>query len=193
MSTRQASAAAAIAASATFIIGACTAGAVLGAANPAPAVAAPEEFAPYVTAGGRICDAIDAHTIAATLEVSSAFDTEAVGAARQQGPAQFVPAVWESVGADVDDTGRVIGEPGSGDATDPADATMALSRLMCAIADRQNTAVEAGELHGERTELVLAAVAVGEQQVLDAGGVPSSGEATDFVDAVTTAAATGKE
>lgn len=193
MSTNTAAAAASIAAAATVVIGACTAGAVLGAANPAPKVSAPDEFAPYIAAGGRICKQIDEHMIAATLEVSSGFDTEASGAARQQGPAQFVPSVWRSVGAEVDDTGRVIGGPGSGDPADPADATMALSRMMCAIADRQAPAVEAGELRGERDELVLAAFAVGEKSVLAAGGVPNDREAEHFVDAVTTAAVAGKE
>ena len=178
-------------AAAAVIIGAGATGAVLGAQHEAVAVSptVPDEFAPYVAAGAQECETVDAPLLAGVLDATSRFDTEATGAAGQEGPAQFLPATWEVMGVDVDNEGQIIDMPGTGDPKDPGDATMALARLLCTIDADQEGPRSDGTISGDRVDLVLAAHVAGGQAVLDAGGVPPYAEVRDFLAAVDTASA----
>lgn len=179
-------------AAAAVIIGAGATGAVLGAQHEAVAVSptVPDEFAPFVAAGAQECDVLDAPLLAGVLDATSRFDTEATGAAGQEGPAQFLPATWEVMGFDVDEDGQIIDMPGTGDPRDAGDATMALARLLCTIDAHQERPREAGTISGDRVDLVLAAHVAGEQAVTDAGGVPPYPEVRDFLAAVDAGRAT---
>lgn len=184
-------AALAAAGGAAVIIAAAGAGAILGAQSDAVAVSptVPDDFAPFVAAGAEECETVDAPMLAGVLDASSHFDTEATGGAGQEGPAQFLPATWDVMGFDVDNEGQIIDLPGTGDPKDPADATMALARLLCTIDTHQQPARESGDIAGDQVDLVLAAHVAGEQAVLDAGGVPPHAEVRDFLAAVDTASA----
>lgn len=171
---------------ALVIGGAATSGAVLGAQKDTAAASptVPGEFAPFVMAGGQACEAVDAPLLAGVLDASSGFDTDLTGGAGQQGPAQFLPETWDVMGSAVDDDGHMADMPGSGDPRDPGDATMALARLLCVIDEHQAEPRAAGDIAGDRTDLMLAAHVAGEQAVLDADGVPPYAEVTEFLEAV---------
>ena len=93
-----------------------------------------------------------------------------------------MPDTWATSGAEVDkNTGEVIGPPGSGDPRSIPDALMASGRYLCDAAQKVKQWKANGSVHGDDTELMLAAYNAGPYAVQSAGGVPLKGETQDYV------------
>lgn len=141
----------------------------------------PEAFVKWIKLSGKQCKAISPPLIAALLEQESRFSTTAISPAGATGPAQFTPDTWVGHGAKVDDNGKPIGPPGSGDPNDIPDAVMAAGRLLCKHADSVAEWKSAGLVSGDDTELILAAYNAGPGNVQEAHGVPAFPETQHYV------------
>lgn len=145
----------------------------------------PPEVEPWVRRAGGLCQGVSSSLLAAQMEAESTFKPDLVSPAGAQGWAQFMPGTWATVGAEVDEDGNIVGAPGSGDPTDPADAAMAQGRYMCQLHGQMKSALDAGEVSGDITELTLAAYNAGPGNVLKFGGVPPFAETTAYVKKIT--------
>lgn len=141
----------------------------------------PEELRKWIPLSAAQCDDIDAPLLAGLLYQESKFQPGLTSGAGAHGYAQFMPGTWAAKGAKVDDKGKVVGPPGSGDMNDPADATMAAGRYLCEIADIQRPQIASGQIKGDPTELMLAGYNAGTGGVQDAGGVPPYAETQQYV------------
>lgn len=143
---------------------ACAIGATAqsGSADPGAALDAgsvPEEFVPFLERAAKECDAVSAPVLAAQLYHEGGFqphEPRDVGADTPvSGYGQFLESTWAAYGAEVDDEGNVIGEPGSGDPNDVGDAVMAQARYNCANAETIEQWKTEGRLVGEDTTALM--------------------------------------
>ena len=142
----------------------------------------PEELRKWIGLGGRVCREVDSPLLAGLLyHESMGFQATAVSPVGAQGYGQFMPDTWATAGAEVDDNGEVVGPPGSGSPSDPADATMAAARYMCEIAEGQRDGIASGELSGDPQTLLLAGYNAGPGAVEQYGGVPPYAETQKYV------------
>lgn len=142
----------------------------------------PEELRRWIKLGGRVCKEVSSPLLAGLIEHESiGFQATAESPVGAQGYAQFMPDTWAGAGAEVDENGEVIGPPGSGSPSDPADATMAAARYLCNIAKDQKEQIASGEIKGDPTELMLAGYNAGSGAVQKYGGVPPYEETQSYV------------
>lgn len=143
---------------------ACAIGATAqsGSADPGAALDAgsvPEEFVPFLERAAKECEAVSAPVLAAQLYHEGGFqphEPRDVGADTPvSGYGQFLASTWAAYGAEVDDEGNVIGEPGSGDPNDVGDAVMAQARYNCANAETIEQWKSEGRLVGEDTTALM--------------------------------------
>jgi hypothetical protein len=88
--------------------------------------------------------------------------------------------VWAQFGAEVDDDGNVVGQPGSGDPKNLADATMAVGKQYCDSLDTaKSLQATAGGVDTET--LALSIVTAGEQYVRDHGALSTDCDTADGV------------
>lgn len=142
----------------------------------------PPEYVKWIEKSAAQCEELTAPIQAALIWAESGFTIGAVSNVGAQGPAQFMPDTWATSGAEVDkNTGEVIGPPGSGDPRSIPDALMASGRYLCDAAQKVKQWKANGSVHGDDTELMLAAYNAGPYAVQSAGGVPLNGETQDYV------------
>lgn len=141
----------------------------------------PDEFVKWLKLGGRECKGISSPLLAAQMQQESGFQKEIGSPAGAYGPSQFMPGTWQTWGYKVDDEGKSTGEAGAGDITDPADATMAQARLMCANWETAERKIDNGTWSGDPVELTLASYNAGEGNVDNYGGVPPFAETQHYV------------
>ncbi|WP_151550187.1 MULTISPECIES: peptidoglycan DD-metalloendopeptidase family protein [Corynebacterium] len=141
----------------------------------------PAEFVKWIELAGGLCEEISAPLVAGLIYQESQFSTTAVSSAGATGPAQFMPGTWASSGAKVDETGQVVGPPGSGSPNDIADAVMAAGRYLCGSAKQVKQWKAEGKVSGDDTELILATYNAGGGNVLTYGGVPPFAETQQYV------------
>lgn len=142
----------------------------------------PTGLAPLIRTAGATCAAAPPSVLAAQLEAESAWNAAARSPVGAQGIAQFLPGTWIRWGRDGDGDG--VRNPWN-----PADAIPAQAGYDCALADRMQAALRAGQVSGRLTDLMLAAYNAGPQTVLDAHGVPPIQETRDYVARITARAA----
>lgn len=135
----------------------------------------PPGWARWFNLSAQQCQQMTPSLLAAQSGAESGFDTSAISEVGAGGPSQFMPATWVTQGAEVDESGQVIGPPGSGDPSDPGDAIMAQGRYMCAIAEQVDGWIDVGKVTAPngRPELYLAAYNAGPGAVLASGGFPT--------------------
>ena len=131
----------------------------------------------------RQCDAVTEPLLAGLMDHESMnFTPNAVSGAGAQGWAQFMPDTWAAYGAQVDDeTGEVIGPPGSGSPDDEEDATIASAKFLCKLDEYLAPGIDSGKITGDRQELMLAAYNAGPGAVEQFGGVPPYAETQKYV------------
>ncbi|WBT09405.1 peptidoglycan DD-metalloendopeptidase family protein [Corynebacterium sp. SCR221107] len=144
----------------------------------------PADWVRPIQIAGATCDAVNAPLIAALLEQESGFQAGAASGVGAQGPAQFMPATWAGIGAEMSEDGKVIGPPGSGDISDPKDAIPAAGRYLCQIAANQAPLIASGAIKGDRVQLMLAGYNAGEGAVQQYGGVPPYAETQNYVTSI---------
>lgn len=145
-------------------------------------VGIPEDVARFIPLSAKQCPQINAPLVAGLMDHESVgFQQFAVSTAGAQGYGQFMPGTWAAVGAEVDDDGKVIGPVGSGSPNDPGDATMAVGRYLCAVAETLRPGIESGAIRGDQTELILAGYNAGPGAVQEYGGVPPYSETQKYV------------
>lgn len=145
----------------------------------------PAELEPWLKRAGSLCAGVSPALLAAQMQQESHFTPHLVSTSGARGYAQFMPGTWASIGAEVDDNGKVIGQPGSGDPNDPADAAMAQGRYMCQLREQMEGELATGRVSGDITELTLAAYNAGPGNVQTYAGVPPFTETTAYVKAIT--------
>lgn len=142
----------------------------------------PEDVAKFIPLSAAQCSAINAPLVAGLMaHESQGFQQYAVSNKGAQGYGQFMPGTWASVGAEVDDEGNVVGPPGSGSPNDAGDATMAVGRYLCQVADDLRPGIESGAIKGDATELMLAGYNAGPGAVQQYGGIPPYAETQKYV------------
>ncbi|MCQ4626177.1 peptidoglycan DD-metalloendopeptidase family protein [Corynebacterium sp. CCUG 69979] len=131
----------------------------------------------------RQCDAVTEPLLAGLMDHESInFTPRAVSEKGAQGWAQFIPETWATYGAEVDnETGEVIGPPGSGSPHDEEDATIASAKFLCTLDEYLAPGIESGQIKGDRQELILAAYNAGPGAVEQYGGVPPYTETQNYV------------
>lgn len=145
----------------------------------------PEELQHILGRVGMKCPEVTSDVVAALMKQESQFNGNAVSPTGARGWAQFMPGTWAGIGAKVDDdTGEVIGPPGSGDPSDPEDAVMAAERYLCSIAVNQRPRIASGALHGDPLDLMLAGYNAGEGAVQQYGGIPPYQETVGYVKSI---------
>lgn len=134
----------------------------------------------------RECSAVNEALLAGLMDHESMnFTPQAVSPVGAQGWAQFMPDTWKTYGAEVDDnTGEVIGPPGSGSPHDEEDATIAAGKFLCHLDEELAPARESGQIKGDPEELILAAYNAGPGAVIAHGGVPPYSETQNYVKVV---------
>ncbi len=138
----------------------------------------PPRYERWVRQAATVCPEVSAPLIAAQIEQESGWNPDAVSKAGAQGLSQFMPGTWPSVAVDAD---------GNGTASpfDPADAIMAQATYDCRIAARAEQDLASGRIHGDITDIILAAYNCGYGCVLAAGGPQvGNGETDDYVPSV---------
>lgn len=148
---------------------------------PLAAGSVPSELEPWLKRAGSQCEGVDAPLLAAQMGAESGFQKGRTSTSGAQGYSQFMPGTWATWGREVDDEGREVGGPGSGDPNDPGDATMAQARYMCQLHSEMADAKAQGKVSGDTTDLTLAAYNAGPGAVLEYGGVPPYAETTAYV------------
>lgn len=136
----------------------------------------PAEFVKWLKLAARECDGIDAPLLAAQIQQESGFQQHGHNAAGAAGYTQFIDATWQTWGHKVDEQGRPIGPPGSGDRNNVGDAVMAQARYMCSIQNTIKGWMDEGKVKGDLTELTLAGYNAGEHRILEFRGMPTGGE-----------------
>ena len=142
----------------------------------------PPAYASLVQRAGSACPAAPPSILAAQLETESGWNPTARSSAGAMGIAQFMPGTWASLGVDGDGDGRA-------DVWNPADAITTQARYDCILAAQMSAALQAGQVTGTLTELMLAAYNAGPQAVLAAHGVPPFPETRSYVATITSRAA----
>lgn len=141
----------------------------------------PAAYQQALATAGRLCPQAPAPVLAAQLEAESAWNPQATSPAGAQGMAQFMPGTWALYGRDGDGDGRA-------DPYNPYDAIASQAAYDCALARQLAPAITAGQLHGDATQLMLAAYNAGPDAVLRHGGIPPFDETTTYVQRIMTRA-----
>jgi soluble lytic murein transglycosylase-like protein len=144
-------------------------GGPLAAGAPVPAA-----YRPWIERAGSRCPQISPALIAAQLSAESGFNPNARGAAGELGIAQFMRATWESW------KGTAGASP-----LDPEAAIDAQGRFMCHLAGAAQAGVDRGQLHGNVSQLALAAYNAGFDAVQAAGGLPAIPSTRAYVARIT--------
>lgn len=132
----------------------------------------PARYQGDILAAAGACPRISPSILAAQLQVGSDWDPNAVSAGGAQGLAQFQPATWQVWGGDLD-------EDGTNSPLDPGDAIRAQAAYLCHLLD-----ITGQVASGDRVAAIsvaLAAYHVGEQAVLEHGGIPPSAAVQGYV------------
>ncbi len=138
----------------------------------------PPQYERWVRQAGTVCPEVSAPLIAAQIEQESNWRPDAVSKAGAQGLSQFMPETWPSVAVDADGNGTAS-------PLDPADAIMAQATYDCRIAARAERDLASGRIHGDITDIILAAYNCGYGCVLSAGGPQvGNGETDNYVPSV---------
>jgi cell wall-associated NlpC family hydrolase len=135
----------------------------------------PPEYVPWLLKAGALCQGITAPLLAAQLEAENGFRhgvTAPVSSTGAQGPAQFMPATWQTWGKDYDGSGPPP------DVNSIPDAVMSQGALMCENYRMCSAGVADGSLAGDPVALALAAYNAGFGAVQRNGGMPSGGDYT---------------
>ena len=138
----------------------------------------PQRFVKWITLAGQICDGITAPLLAAQIRAESGFNENATSVTGAEGSSQFQPTTWPTWGAKVDENGKAISPPGTGDPRNAADATMAQGHMMCSDYNNMKKLIASGRVKGDPVALTIAAYNAGIGAVLNAGGMPSGGDYT---------------
>lgn len=138
----------------------------------------PQRFVKWITLAGQICDGITAPLLAAQIRAESGFNEGATSPTGAEGSSQFQPETWPTWGAKVDENGKAISPPGTGNPRNAADATMAQGHMMCSDYNNMKKLIAAGRVKGDPVALTIAAYNAGIGAVLNAGGMPSGGDYT---------------
>lgn len=132
----------------------------------------PADLAPMIERYGAVCPALSAPLLAAQLYQESRFDPSAVNPrSGAQGLGQFLPRTWTTYGIDADADGKA-------DPFSPADAIASAASYDCVLAR------DIASVHGDPTDLMLAAYNAGPYAVIDAAGVPPFAETQHYVAAI---------
>lgn len=138
----------------------------------------PPQYERWIREAATVCPEVSAPLIAAQIEQESAWNPNAVSKAGAQGLSQFMPETWPSVAVDAD-------RNGTASPFDPADAIMAQATYDCRIATRAEQDLASGRIHGDITDIILAAYNCGYGCVLGSGGPQvGNGETDDYVPGV---------
>ncbi|WP_082945274.1 peptidoglycan DD-metalloendopeptidase family protein [Mycobacterium sp. 852013-50091_SCH5140682] len=135
----------------------------------------PPVFVPWIVKAGAICEGIKAPILAAQLEAENGFRYGAsapVSSTGAQGPAQFMPATWQTWGKDYDNSGPPP------DVNSIPDAVMSQGALMCENYRECAAGIANGSIAGDPVALALASYNAGFGAVQRAGGMPSGGDYT---------------
>ena len=152
--------------------------AAMGLATGLRAGTVPAAYLQAVTTAGTRCAEAPAPLIAAQLEAESGWNPGAVSPVGAQGMAQFMPGTWATWGLDAN-------SDGSADPFDPFDAIASLAAYDCALADQLRSAVTLGQIHGDLTQLMLAAYNAGPAAVEQYHAIPPYAETTTYVQTIT--------
>ncbi|RSM96376.1 lytic transglycosylase domain-containing protein [Streptomyces sp. WAC 01325] len=136
--------------------------------------AVPEDLLEPIQDAGGICPEITPVVIAAQLEVASGYKTDKVSETGEEGISQLNREVFKRLGRDGDGDGEIS-------ALDPADSIATQGIYMCELADRLRPLAAEGDPERSVLSLALAAYKVGPEQVREAGAVPASAEAQQYV------------
>lgn len=141
--------------------------------------AVPEWARPILRRAATTCPQITAPLLAAQIETESDWNPNAYNeASHATGLAQFLPTTWTTWGRD-----------GNGDGTadprNPTDAIISQAAYMCHLASMIKGMPD---LHGELTDLALAAYNAGPGNVHKYGGIPPFPETTNYVTKIRTLA-----
>lgn len=138
----------------------------------------PPEFVKWLKLGAQECDGVDAPLLAAQIKQEGDFQPHGHNSAGAAGYTQFIDGTWNTWGHKVDEEGKPIGPPGSGDRNNIGDAVMAQARYMCHIRETIDGWMKDGKVRGDLDDLTLAGYNAGEHRVLEFGGMPTGGEFT---------------
>lgn len=138
----------------------------------------PAEYRPWLTKAARDCShpEITPALLAAQLNQESRFSTGAVSDAGARGPAQFMPASWDTWGRDADSNG--VADP-----TDVGDAVTAQGRMMCSLVGQAKSSGYADDPR----ELALAGYNAGWGAVEKYEGIPPYAETRNYVQVIVAA------
>ncbi|MGN7157745.1 peptidoglycan DD-metalloendopeptidase family protein [Dietzia cercidiphylli] len=143
--------------------------------------AIPEEFVRWYQMASQVCEEFTAPLGAAQTKQEGNFQKHGANHAGASGYTQFIPGTWAVWGRKVDDSGKPVGPPGSGDPNSIGDAVMAQAHYMCAIFANQRPLIDSGKIKGDPVDLALAGYNAGEGAVIQYGGIPPYAETTNYV------------
>lgn len=143
--------------------------------------AIPEEFVKWYQIASQVCPEFTAPLGAAQTKQEGNFQKHGANHAGASGYTQFIPGTWAVWGRKVDESGKPVGPPGSGDPNSIGDAVMAQAHYMCAIFANQRPLIESGKIKGDPVDLALAGYNAGEGAVMQYGGIPPYAETTNYV------------
>lgn len=137
------------------------------ATDPSAAVDIDPSYIPWLRRAASACTVLEPSVLAAQIDQLSGWSDDSDELSGQKGIAAFTDDEWRTWGKDDDGNGR-------SSPRDPADAIMALGRRDCSLAGKVTELRTEGRINGDLVELTLAAYAVGEDAVTEAGRVPSA-------------------
>ncbi|MEU6337695.1 hypothetical protein ABZ839_25215 [Streptomyces cellulosae] len=123
-------------------------------------------YVPWLRKATADCVGVTPALLAAHIDQLSGWQSESASLS-ELGVARFTTASWKKWGR---------AEDGNGTSTplDKVDAIMALGRQDCSLSKQMTTLRTKGAVNGDLADLTLAAYAVGVDEVVEAGKVPSS-------------------
>ncbi|MEU6201521.1 NlpC/P60 family protein [Streptomyces sp. NPDC047061] len=137
----------------------------------------PAGYASWVERAGAQCAEVGAPLVAAQIQAESGWNPAAVSPVGAQGLSQFMPGTWRTWGVDAAARDGSAEPDGVADPFTPGDAIMTQARYDCWLAGK----IEAMDLGGDLTRLMLAAYNAGPGAVQAFGGVPPYPETQAYV------------